>query len=210
MTGTGSKTAGGAMMAASLGVVIAMAHHPSDAHGGALGSLVHGGMIALLMLLTWGFAMFAIERGAARPLIVAGLIAYAVSLFAHIGAATINGFVVPALADPSRPPVSHDLFRLAWYSNQALAQLGVYMTGAAYVLWSLDLLRDRSGESKLVGLTGLAAGAVPAALLATGAMRMNVAGAFLIYAAHVAWAALVGLMMWRGTLQPSGNATTAS
>ena len=85
----------------AVGVVGAMAHHPSGAHPGALGGIVHGAMIALSLLLAWGFAHFAIGRGASRPLIVGGLLAYAVSLFGNIGAATINGFVVPALADPA-------------------------------------------------------------------------------------------------------------
>ena len=206
----GSRIAGVVMIAASLGVVVAMGHHPSGAHGGPLGWIVHGGMIALLSLLAWGFLMFCVERGAARPLIVAGMIAYSVSLFAHIGAATINGFVVPALGNPAAPPVSHDLFRLAWHANQALAKLGVYMTGAAYVLWSIDLLRDPSRPARLTGALGLVAGAVPAVLLAIGALQMDVAGAFAIYAAHVAWSALVGLMMWRGLLQPSRNSDAAS
>ena len=199
---SGSRIAGLVMIAASLGVVVAMGHHPSGAHGGPLGWVVHGGMIILLSLLTWGFVLFCVDRGAARPLIVAGLLAYAISLFAHIGAATINGFVVPALANPAAPPVSHDLFRMAWYTNQALAQLGVYATGAAYVLWSIDLLRDSSQGAKLAGGLGLLAGVVPAVLLATGVVRLDVAGAFVIYAAHVAWAALIGLLMWRGMLGP--------
>ncbi len=206
----GNRPVGVAMIAASLGVVIAMGHHPSGLHGGAPAGMVHGGLIALLLLLTWGFLMFATDRGAARPLIAAGLIAYAVSLFAHIGAGTINGFVVPALANPEAPPISHDIFRLAWQSNQALAQLGVYMTGAAYVLWSSDLLRDRSKAARLMGALGVVAGAVPVVLLASGTLRMDVSGAFLIYGMHVAWAGLVGLMLWRGALQPSRNSATSS
>lgn len=206
----GNRVAGVAMIAASLGVVVAMGHHPSGLHGGALAGMVHGGMIALLLLLMWGFLMFAVDRGAARPLIAAGLIAYAVSLFAHIGAGTINGFVVPGLADPEAPAVSHDILRLAWQSNQALAQLGVYLTGAAYVLWSSDLLRDQSKAARFTGAIGLVAGAVPALLLASGTLRMDVSGAFLIYGMHVTWAALVGVMLWRGALQSSGSSATSS
>lgn len=189
------RVAGGVMVLAALGTVVAMAHHPSGTHGGPLGGIVHGAMIVLLMLLTWGFMMFAVSRGAARPLILAGLLAYAVSLFAHIGAATINGFVVPALANPEAPPVSHDLFRLAWHSNQALAKLGVYMTGAAYALWSIDLLRTSGSALRIVGAAGLLAGLLPAVLLASGAVRMDVSGAFLIYGVHAAWAALIGILM---------------
>ena len=191
------RAAGAVLILAALGTVVAMSHHPAGAHSGALGGLVHGAMIALLMMLAWGFLCFAIGQGASRPLILAGLIAYAVSLFSHIGAAMINGFVVPAMADPKAPPVSHDIFRLAWHSNQALARLGVYMTGLAYGLWSLDLIGEKRRDSTLAGVLGLAAGALPAALLAFGAIRMDVAGAFTVYALHAAWAMLVGIMLLR-------------
>lgn len=208
--GNGIRVAGAAMIAAAVGILLAMGHHPSGPHSGPLGGIVHGAMIGLLTVVAWGFVTFCIERGAARPLISAGLIAYAIRLFAHIGAATINGFVVPALANASGPPVDHDLFRMAWFANQALAKLGVYMTGAAYVLWSLDLVRGQSKWEKATGALGLAAGAVPAMLLASGVLRMDVAGAFLVYAAHVGWAALVGLMMMHGGFQPSRKAATSS
>ena len=188
------------MIAAAAGVAAAMGHHPSTPHGGALAGTVHGLMIALLLVLGWGFVIFAKARGISRPLIVPGLIAYAVSVFAHVGAATINGFVVPALAGSQIPLVNHDVFRLAWESNQALARLGVYLTGVAYLLWSIDLLRDRIFAVRSLGVLGLVAGGAPLALLGLGLLRMDVAGAFLIYVLHVAWAAMVGAMIWRGAL----------
>ena len=192
------RIAGGAMIAAAALVVLAMAHHPSGAHSaGGLAGLVHGAMIVLLSLLAFGFAHFARRIGLDRPAVLAGLVAYAVSLFAHLGAATINGFVVPALA--GRGVTDHGLFLLAWETNQALARLGVYATGAAYILWGLELAR-RGGIERWLGAAGLAAGILPAALLASGAIRMDVAGALLVYALHVGWAALVGLLLVAGRL----------
>ena len=192
------RIAGATLIASAAAIVLAMAHHPAGAHGGGgLAGVVHGAMILLLALQAFGFAHLAGRRGLGRPLILAGLVAYGISLFDHVGAATINGFVVPALAARGQGAVSHDIFLLAWEANQALARIGVYATGAAFLLWSLDLLRDRAPWPRLVGLAGLAAGLVPAALLATGTIRMNVGGAMLVYAVHVAWAALVGLMLIR-------------
>ena len=207
---TGERVAGAVMIIASLGTVIAMAHHPAGMHGGSLGGIVHGAMIVQLTLLAWGFLVFSAGLGASRPLILAALLTYAISLSAHVGAATINGFVVPALANPDAPPVSHDLFRFAWHFNQALAKLGVYMTGAAYLLWSMALLREPGRKARVTAVAGLIAGLVPAVLLASGFLRMDVKGAFIIYALHVAWSALVGAMMWSGLLQERGNSATAS
>lgn len=195
------RIAGGALIAGAAASMIAMAHHPTVAHDGALAGIVHGAMIAVLMANGFGFAHFALRRGAGRPAILAGLVAYLVSLFAHLGSATINGFAVPALA--ARGIENHDLFLLAWETTQALAELGVFATAAAYALWALDFLRRPGAGAKAIGGLGLLAGLVPAALLAGGAIRMDVAGAFLAYAAFGAWSALVGLHLARGGLEAS-------
>lgn len=196
----GDRAAGIALVAAAAGSVLAMAHHPSGGHAGPLGGIVHGAMIALIATMAFGFAHFALRRGLARPAILAGLVAFAVSLFGHVGAATINGFVVPALAGRGHGAAGHDIFLFAWESNQALARLGVFATGTAFVLWSLDLLRER-GAARWLGAAGLVAGAMPAVLLGGGWIAMNVAGAFLVYAAHAAWTAAVGAWMVTGGLE---------
>lgn len=192
-----TRFGGVALVAASIGTVLAMAHHPTGAHGGGLGAIVHGAMILFLALMLFGFAGMTLWRGATKPLMVAGAIAYAISLIGHLTAGMINGFVVPAIAARGVGPVSHDSFVLAWETNQAFARLGVLATSAAYVLWSIDLLTDGDRRLKTISLIGLVAGLAPAALLVGGAIRMNVAGAFLSYAIQAAWAALVGFAMIR-------------
>lgn len=196
----GDRIGGGVLIAAAAGVVFTMAHHPTGMHGGGLGGIVHGAMILLLGLLTFGFARFGQGRGFGRPLILAGAVAYLASFMAHIGAATINGFVVPALAG-GNAPVSHDILRFAWEANQALARLGVVATGMAYLMWGAELARER--PSRWLGAAGIVLGVVPAALLAAGLIRINVAGAFIAYAAHMLWAVLLGATMWRGRGVPA-------
>jgi hypothetical protein len=195
------RIAGGAMIGAAALSLLAMAHHPTSAHDGAIGGLVHGVMIAVTGATFYGFAHFALRRGVGRPAILAGLIAYAIALFAHIGAATINGFVVPALAARGPALAGHDVFLLAWEGNQALARLGVFATATAFAAWSLDFVRRPGIEPKAIGALGLLAGLVPAALLGAGAIRMDVAGAGLAYAAFGVWTAIVGLHLIRGRLE---------
>jgi hypothetical protein len=198
------RLAGAAHISAAAVTVLAMAHHPTGAHGaGGLNALVHGTMMAVLTLLAFGFVHLARLRGLGEAPVLAGLVAYGLSLFAHVGAATINGFVVPALAGRGPGAVAHDIFLFAWETNQALAKIGVYATGAAFILWSVDLLRRQGGTARLVGLAGLVAGAVPAVLLASGTIRLNVTGAIVTYAIHAAWAALVGLLLLRGIARPA-------
>jgi hypothetical protein len=195
MEARGDRIGGGALIAASLATIVAMGHHPSSAHSGALVGIVHGAMILFLAAIAFGFARFAHQRGLARPAVLAGAIAYVFALFGHAGAATINGFVVPALAARGQP-VGHDIFLFAWEANQALARLGVFANSAAILFWSADLLAGRT--ARLLGLAGLVAGILPVALLATGALRMDVAGAFIVYGLHAAWTALLGLQFWSG------------
>ena len=191
---TADRIAGAALLASAAGTVLAMAHHPTGLHGGGgLAGAVHGAMLALLLASAFGFVHFARRRGLGRPAVLAGLVVYGASLFVHAGAATLNGFVVPALAGRGDAAVGHDLFLFAWETNQALARLGVFATGAAFILWGADLLRDR----RWLGAAGIAAGLLPAAALAGGWIAMNVAGAFLAYAVHGAWAALVGIELVR-------------
>ena len=206
------RIAGAALIATAASSVLAMAHHPTDMHSGSLGQIVHGAMIVLVTLTTFGFSHFAIRRGLGRPAVLAGLVAYGLCLFGHVGAATINGFIVPALAADGHDAIGqgvagHDILHFAWRSNQALAGLGVYANAAAFILWSVDFVRRPGLEPRLIGLAGLAAGAIPAVLLATGQIRMDVPGALTAYTAFAAWAALVGVHLLRGGLEKGAAQT---
>lgn len=188
---TADRIAGAALIAAAAISMLAMAHHPTSAHAGTIGGVVHGTMIVLVAITAFGFAHVVLRRGLERPAMLAGSIAYGIGVVANIGAATINGFVVPALA--AGGDVGADVFAFAWEANQALAVLGVFATGAAFVCWSFDFLGRPGTEAKIIGVAGLLAGIVPALLIAGGWIGMNVTGAFALYGAHAAWAALVGV-----------------
>jgi hypothetical protein len=174
-----------------------MAHHPTRIEQAGAAVAVHSVLLVLLAAMTFGFVHFARRRSLDRPAVLAGLVAYAFGAFANLGAATVNGLIVPALASRGRSALSADLFAFAWETNQALDAIGVFGTGAAFVLWSVDLLSERRTPARLLGAAGLLVGLASTIFLATGALRMNVSGAFAIYAMEVAWAALVGLFMLR-------------
>lgn len=190
------RIAGAALILASGATVLMMAHHPSSAHDAALGRFVHGALIGLIGVVAFGLTHMALRRGLDRPAVLAGLIAYGVGAGATIGAATINGFVVTALA--ARGVADRDLFLFAWEANQALARLGVVAMGAGFLLWSLGWVRHGGWAVRGLGVLGIAAGVVPIVLLGTGIMGMNLAGAMLIYALESAWIALVGFYLWSG------------
>jgi hypothetical protein len=194
------RIAGWALILGALLSVFVMAHHPQRVDPGGLVGIVHGAMLVLMAVTAFGFAHFALRRGVARPAILTGLIAYFIGVVADLGAATTNGFVVPALAAHGAALSGRDVFLLAWETNQALARLGVFATAAAFALWSLDFLRRPGLEPRIIGALGLVAGLGPAILLGTGATDMHVGGAFIAYAAFALWGVIVGLHLVRGGL----------
>ncbi len=197
MEQVGTRTAGWALVGSAAASLLVMGHHPTSAHAGVLNVAVHGILIALAAVAAYGFLHWSRLRGLDRPAVAAALIAYLLAMFGGIGAATINGFVITALVHGhGQGAGGADVHRLAWEANQALAQLGVVAAGAAYMLWSLDLLRaGASRAEKAVGLAGLLLGGVPVALLAAGMIGMDLRGGLIVYGAQWAWMALVGLLM---------------
>jgi hypothetical protein len=96
---------------------------------------------------------------------------------------------------------------LASEVHQALAQLGAVAAGAAYALWSIDLIRRGRGAERVLGLAGLAAGIVPTGLLIAGVLRMNLAGATIVYGVQLAWMAGLGLLMLSASRRSGGVAS---
>lgn len=197
------RVAGFAMIGATLLVVFAMAHHPTHLYDStsARGDLVHGAMLILLTVLAFGFAHFALRCGIRRALILAGVVAYAVSVVCHLGAATINGFVVPALAASDGLTHGDSVFAFSWAANQALARIGVYATGAAYLAWSIDFVRQNDVGSRLTGGIGLVASIAPVVALFAFGLSITVHHGLWIYALHMTFALLVGIALVRGRVR---------
>ena len=190
-----TRDGGMALTVAAVASILLMMIHPSGSEGEELVGIVHGGMMLALGAILFGFVAFARERGPSTPVIV-GLIAYAISVGAHVGAATINGFAVPALANWPKGAPDNDVFLMAWQLNQGLSGVGTVAIGIAYVSWAIALRRDHA----LLAAAGALAGALPAGLLLSGVIRLDVHGALFAYGLHGLWALALGVTMWRGRL----------
>ena len=191
------KAYGRVLLIAAMGTVFFMAHHPTSATElSGIPGMVHGMMLIMLLALATGFVHFSVALGLQHPLVLSGLVCYLAAGAGNGLAALVNGFVVPALAARSEDVITHDIFDFAWVLNQSLAKLAVIGSGAAYLLWSLQLLRTENRRPWLGGL-GLVAGIVPAVALLSGRFTMDVPTAFAIYSTQVVWAACVGVAMVR-------------
>ncbi len=200
---THTRAMGAVMIAAATFSVLLMAHHPSSFHGsGSLGVIVHAGMMIAVTLLFVGYARFSQLLGLDDAIVLAALVAFGVATVANLGAATINGLIVPTLAARGEAAVARDVFVFAWEANQALARVGVVATGVAFIGWSLRLFADSRAGDRLVGVIGLAAGILPVVALLVGGYGMDVRTAFAIYSAHAVFGAAVGGWLWRRALKP--------
>jgi hypothetical protein len=189
-----SRLSGGTLIAASLLEIVAMAHHPTIdtssiaeavqqiAQRRELAGIVHGVLIALMLVVVYGLSEFALRRGAARPAIRAGLIAYGCGVLVMVGAAMVSGFIVPGLmaltphASATDLAINAQLLMLCRVLNQTCANVGAMAMSAGIAFWSVDLWRRESGWRRALGLVGFAVGALPAAALILGALHLNVQG----------------------------------
>lgn len=187
------RIGGWTLVGATAGVLLAMSHHPTHLTQSGLGEAIHAIMICLVALTGFGYACFAIIRGADRPLILLGAVIFAIAVLADVVAAVTNGFVAAAIADGSA-----DIRSLAWAANQAFAGLGVFATGGAMLSWSADLASGSGRAARATGLAGALAAILSIALLLFGAVRMNVAGALVVYGVQTLWSAALGLLMLSG------------
>lgn len=176
-------------LSAALSVLV-MAHHPTGtAHAAMLGRLVHGAMMVLVVVMLAGFARFTIARGLDRFAAALALAFYLAAAIGNLLAATINGFVVPALLERG---AYEENAALLWTLNQTFAKAAVYAISAAFALWGADML---ARGPRLIGAAGIVAGALPAALLAAGVLDMHVAGALVIYAGQALFTMLAGIYL---------------
>lgn len=188
-----NASAGVALAGASILSVIAMAHHPVGfAHAG-LAQLVHGVMIAIVVVLVAGYARLALWIGLERFVVMFALIAYCFGAVANVLAALINGFVVGQVHARG---VSEEVLLACWALNQALAYGAVYASSFAFLVWGIALVR-KTGLSRLAGAVGVAAATAPPILLLTGMLAMNVSGAFVVYGLQAAFGVVAGAVLIR-------------
>jgi hypothetical protein len=197
--------------------ILAMAHHPSVTTPdiaealtrigqlSRLGQWVHGILIALLLVTTYGVSEFVMRSGPRRPLIRAGAIVYFAGVIVMIGAALVSGWIVgnlvastPHATDLDRQ-INAQLLALCGVANRACASVAAVAMSAGIASWSLHMLRN-AGAQRVVGLLGGVVGlAVPAALIG-GLMRLDVHGMSVVVTLQSMWGIAVGVLLMRKIL----------
>jgi hypothetical protein len=165
--------------------------------------IVHGALIALVGGLLTGLAAFSLRQGIAQPTVAAGIIAYSIGAGATIGAAVIDGFIVPGIAaqyaGASAQEVKLALHLLATcaLTIQVLTKLGLIAISTSILMWSIGLVRSR-GAARIAGIIGLAAGLLPAGVLLFGGVDLTPSSLGAIFLAHSIWYFAIAALLFRG------------
>ena len=186
------KRAGRTLIVCAVLATVLMGHHPIGSGQGIMTPLVHGGLQAILLVELAMFVVVARWLGGLGG-ITGGVFLWG-GVIAGVLAATINGFVVPALGGYGENTIGGDVAALAWESNQALAKLGVIATGLGYGLWSVRLWQR---GAKVVAGLGFVTGLLPALLLIGGHITMAYHGALFAYIGQSLWMAVLGWHLTR-------------
>ncbi|MEM8917605.1 MAG: hypothetical protein AAGE37_01995 [Pseudomonadota bacterium] len=180
--------AGRILIATGLLTIILMLLHPDSWQAGVMIPLVHGSLQAVIVVQV-GAMIVGMRSYGWNLWITTGMLFVGAGYLAGTGAATINGFMMPAFLDRVDGEALPQIRQLVWEADQALARLGVIATGIGFVLWAVMLWRH---AQRVLAVAGMVAGLIPALLLASGHLNMHLHGAILVYTAQALWVIALG------------------
>jgi hypothetical protein len=214
------RAAGIILASASLVVVVVLTHHPHVAATapeeiiagiGAVAMsarLVHGAVIALECALLLAFLDVSLVLGVRYLAVRAALVSAAVGTVAFIGAALLDGFVLPELAMRYRdaPAAAQDMFpyvaAVCGTGLVVLTRFGLVATCLAMVLWSLRLLRT-TRPGAVVGALGCLIGPGLVVALSLDVVQLRASQLAWIMAVDSLWNLALAAVMLRGVSRRS-------
>lgn len=187
------RWAGALLAGSTLLAVVLMHNHPHGGHNMGLNRIVHGGLLVLIVVqpAVLGLLAKALDWSLSAVL---GLSFFAFGSVGGCIAATVNGFIVPAIKAYPEGQIGPDLGLLAWEMNQQFARNGAVAAGIGIALFGAALWR---AGWRVVGGLGMLAGAVPAAMLVAGVIDMRFYGAMFTYITQLVWLATLGAALYR-------------
>ena len=173
--------------------------------------IVHAVELACVLGLAFGFASLAARIGTQRSAVRAGLIAYLVGCLAMVIAAVTDGFITGDVAAyylqaGHSVDTGREMIHLCYTVVQDFAAASWSFQSVGVLTMAFALLRER-GPQRIVGILGLATGAVPPiAILATWP-AMDGGVVIGILSAQLVWnvAASVLLMRRPGSRETGGT-----
>ncbi|QTC91779.1 hypothetical protein [Brevundimonas goettingensis] len=203
------RLAGGLILGGTLAALFLMLHHPTSLHGPDDGhlmrdwsnGLVHGGMIACILILMAGASALPRRLGEQYLSVRAGAMAFNGGMIALIGAALVNGFTVPRImAHAANPELARLQAAPFGALNQVLAFFGMVLIGAACALWAVRMLRQRS-MTRVAGVLGIGVAVLSGWWLMHGHGNFSLLPAVIALTIFAVWSLIVGVQLIRGQIR---------
>ena len=146
-----------------------------------INGLVHGSLVAIIVLISFCLTCYAQLKGLMRPSVLAGLLVYWIGTVVMSNAGLISGFVVPHLAtmvdltSTTKLDIFTDLKRLSWAMNQAFANFGSVCWCLTMFFWA-KAIYDGETNNKIFAILSFSAGAFLTTALLTGWISLIVLG----------------------------------
>jgi hypothetical protein len=208
-------TAGLILIVSAFGSVIAAIHHPviktrevnelftRIGESAFADRLVHGALILFVTSQLFAFCRFAERQGIRRTPVLFGLIFYFLGSVAMIGAALIDGFLVPQIgasyldASQAASEAGVPFLRFRSIAIQLFTKSGVIAISAAILLWSASLIRT-GGVPILAAVIGIATVLSEVYALLYGGAVITAHTIVPIVVAMAVWYFVIGLLLIAG------------
>lgn len=190
-----NKRIGYLMLMAVLLTVIFMLLHPesleSDSSHNRLLQWVHGSLMLLLIINTYGYTRFADSVSNLSADIDLSQLFYYVGVAGFIVAATLDGFVLSSLVtlQNSSSELFSELTKFTLIINQAFAKLGAISFGAAGI-FLFPIIQSANKLASCVAITACIVGAMVVIAMLSG-LYLNVLTMTIITALIMIWHALI-------------------
>jgi hypothetical protein len=183
------------LAATSAVAVVGMANHPVGPESFKdYGRIFHGVMMVTAIVVFAALSRFTSRNGMERFAVWMGLVCLGFGTAANLIAGSVDGFVVPELAERG---LEEQMWPLTWALNQTMAQGAIYLTGAAFVLWGIDWARRTTGAARMRGMAAALVGIIPPVCLALGIINMHAFGAFIAYSIQTIFSMLAAWELLR-------------
>lgn len=207
---TDDRMSGAALIAASCGMIITMALHPTGHIAAAdLEPMIHKliavhglalACVPLLFLGAWGLAR---RIATSDRFAMAGLVVYTFALIAVMGAAVADGLVTPNIlrqivaSAGSQPAIDawRMMSRYNFFVNQAYAQVFAVASSVAIFLWSLSIWRSRKFV-RGIAVYGCVIAPLTLIGLFSGHINLDAHGFGIIIFAQAGWFISAGVLLW--------------
>ena len=172
----------------SIDETIREVHRESD-----INTLVHGVLIAFIMLINVCLSDYSKVRGLNRNSVLSGLIVYWVGTVVMALAALMSGVVGPQLAEhyhqatSNQAEIFNGIFLLTYEMNQAFAYFSVFCWCAGICFWAFDMIHQTK-KIRIFGFFSLiSAFAITMGLLTGWATLSSVFGTTIILIVMSCW-----------------------